>query len=495
MGTFEQYQEKLREIQLLNSINSVLSWDQQTNMPPNGAILRAEQIELMTNQAHQKIISEEFGNLLDECKTQEDLTIEQRRSISETERLRSKRICLSQQLVSEISKTTSAAINAWSQAKNDDNFDDFAPHLTRLLELSREKAQAYAISDVLYDNLLDDYDPATTSAQLSSLFSRLQAELTPLISEYSNHPSPPNLGNFSNSELNQINDKIITKLGFENSSGRLDQSAHPFTIGITPNDVRLTTHNHENNFLGTIGGTIHECGHGLYEQNLPLHLETVGLCAAPGASIHESQSRFYENVVGRSLSFFRWLAPILQEISGKKLSPEELYLAANPVLPSPIRIEADETTYNIHIIIRFQIEQALLSGDLAVKDAPEAWNNAYEKSLGIRPKNHKEGILQDIHWSLGYFGYFPSYTLGNLYSASYKNHLKHALPNIWTQIEQGEFSNILSWLKENIHQKGSLFTQEEIVAQAVGEQDHVSNLINHFRERQEQAILLRERVQ
>lgn len=494
MTVLKKYEDKLKEIKLLSSINGILSWDQQTNMPPNGAALRSEQIALLSNLSHQKVISQELGDIIEECKESGDLSQAQKRSLSEIERTRKKRICLPQDLVSEMSKTSSAAINAWAQAKHDDDFDVFAPHLKRLLELSREKAKAYNISDVLYDNLLDDYDPATTSSQLSRLFSRLQDHLTSLILEYSNHPSPPNLGHFTHSELNTINNKIIETFGFTNTDGRLDQAAHPFTIGISPNDVRLTTHNHEKNLLGTIGGTIHECGHGLYEQNLPSHLDTLGLCSAPGAAIHESQSRFYENVVGRSLEYFRWLAPIVNtaRTNGRKLSAEELYLAANPVLPSPIRVEADETTYNLHIIIRFQLEQALLSGDLAVKDAPEAWNDAYERALGIRPNSPKEGILQDIHWSLGYFGYFPSYTLGNLYSASYKNCLNKVQPSMWTQIEQGDFVDILSWLRENIHQKGALFTQEEIVFQAVGEEDHVSNLLTHFRERQEQAKFLRE---
>lgn len=494
MRPFQRLQKKLDEIQLLSSLNATIGWDQQTNLPKNGAKLRSEQSAYLTEKVHQKIVSAEFGDLIAQSKSSE-LSLHERRSIEEIERLRMKKIQLPKELVNEMSKATSAAINAWAQAKTDNDFSSFAPHLKKLLELSREKAQAYNISDVLYDNLLDDYDPSVTSAQLSTLFSRLETKLSPLIVEYSGHRSAPELEAFSNTELNQINSEIIEALGFDLNSGRLDQSPHPFTMGISPSDVRLTTRNDPNNLLGTIGGTIHECGHGLYEQNLPADLRPLGLCAAPGAGIHESQSRFYENVIGRSLSFFQWLAPIINQIrsNGRALSPEDLYLAANPVLPSPIRIEADETTYNLHIIIRFQLEQALLNGDLSVQDAPIAWNDAYEKALAIRPKNHQEGILQDIHWSLGYFGYFPSYTLGNLYSASYKKHLKTVLPNIDSQNRNGDFSEALAWLRTNIHQKGSLFTQEEIVEQAVGEQDHVSNLIEHFHERQTLAQTLRER--
>jgi len=285
--------------------------------------------------------------------------------------------------------------------------------------------------------------------------------------------------------LSHINQLVIDQLGFKNDSGRLDQSAHPFTCGLSPEDVRLTTHNNTNDLIGTLSGTIHECGHGIYEQGLPLHLRDYGLCRAAGCGIHESQSRFYENTIGKSFPFFSWLTPKLNETCNPvSFTAKQLYRAANTVRRSPVRISADESTYNLHIIVRYELEKAIFAGTIKVSDLPEAWNVSYSKTLGFKPDNLAEGVLQDIHWSMGLLGYFPSYTIGNLYAASFKAQMQIDLPNMWQNIEYGDFSAPKEWLYEHIHKHGNSMTQEEILLNAVGERDQVSDLMTHLKERQ-----------
>jgi carboxypeptidase Taq len=479
--TFENY---LSELQTLQSVAGVLSWDQKTNMPPKAATLRSEQLTLLSAMVHQKLIDNQFSEIIEEA-TEEASSIPQKRAIKEARRSRDRSLCLPVDLVQAFTKAKSAATNAWAQAKSDNDYALFAPHLKKIIELSREKATCYGTEKSMYDNLLDDYDPGVTTASLIPMFAELKAALVPLVDEVtSRNQGEEYISNYSLNELDKINKHVIDALLFDRQAGRLDESDHPFTIGLAPSDVRLTTRNLPSKILGTLGGTIHECGHGLYEQGLPSHWKKMGLCHAPGAGIHESQSRFYENVIGRSLEFFEWLAPTLHEISPTNSpSAAELYIGANRAKQSLIRVEADETTYNLHIIIRFEIEQALLNGDLSTKDAPQAWDDAHQKNLGLRPSNYSDGILQDIHWSLGYFGYFPSYTIGNLYAAGYKQALKTEHPTLFEDIRKGEFQGVLNWLRQKIHQQGNIRPQEEIVANAIGERNQVDDLITHLQER------------
>jgi carboxypeptidase Taq len=273
-------------------------------------------------------------------------------------------------------------------------------------------------------------------------------------------------------------------MGFRFEDGRLDDAQHPFTCGLHPQDVRLTTHLYCDDLLGTLGGTIHEGGHGLYEQGLPTAWAGTGLRAAAGAGMHESQSRFWENVIGRSEAFFQWFAPILDdELGGGGPSAAALYAAANRVEPSFIRVHADETTYNVHILLRFELEVALFEGQLSVADLPEAWNAGMVRLLGIRPPDLNQGVLQDVHWSSGLFGYFPSYTLGNLYAASFRAALETELPSVWELVARGEFAPVLAWLREKVHVHGSRLDAPALFVAAVGDRDPVADLEAHLRQR------------
>ncbi|MEC7946154.1 MAG: carboxypeptidase M32 [Myxococcota bacterium] len=354
------------------------------------------------------------------------------------------------------------------------------------LPSARETAMAVGYADHLYDALLEQYDPGSTIGQLDPMVGRLEALLVPFVQATRGRPGPRPLKGLHvpADALRVINRRVIEALGFRPDDGRLDELQHPFTVGIGPHDVRLTTHLYEDDLLATLGGTIHECGHGLYEKGIPDDLRGTGLAEAPGMGMHESQSRFWENMIGRSEAFCRWLVPILEAAHPSiGLTPTQLYAASNRVEPSLIRIKADEATYNLRILIRYQLETALLTGDLAVADLEAAWGDAHERSLGLRPASPNEGVLQDVHWSNGCFGYFPSYTIGNLYAASFRARLEEDLPSLWSHVEAGHFAAILSWLRQRVHRRGSGVDGPQLFADAVGDRDSVLDLMTHFRRR------------
>ena len=488
MSSWHKFKEATTELQTLQTISGILSWDQQTKMPAKAGNLRSQQLALLSKLIHEKMISPYFGDVIEETAREARTPIEQR-AIAEAKRIRDRAILLPSSLVEAFTKAKSTAVSVWATAKQNDDYEMFAPHLKEMLELSRQRAKCLNPSGEIYDTLLDQYDPNLKAAKLRPLFLRLKAELTNLVQEAAEKPqAPPFRYQYTTDELLELSRLVLKALHFDLEAGRLDESAHPFTIGLVPTDVRLTTRALPRNLLGTLGGTIHECGHGLYEQGLPEQYRAIGLCNAAGASIHESQSRFYENMIGRSYEFFEWLTPILHQINpSHRPCAEELFTAAHQIKPSLIRVESDETTYNLHIIIRFELEQALLCGDLPIHAAAEAWKEAYHTALGIRPTTDRQGILQDVHWSMGYFGYFPSYTIGNLFSAGYKQALRTQYPTLFADVQRGHFAQILEWLRTNIHSRGNTVTQEEIVMDAIGQRDLVDDLILHLRERHAQA--------
>ncbi|MGC6510209.1 MAG: carboxypeptidase M32 [Myxococcota bacterium] len=487
MSRWEHFESHLNLLHNLQGAAGVLAWDQRTYMPPQGAGMRAAQSATLSGLYHKTLIDKNYGEVLHKLNDDNTINSSQERAVAVALRNYNKATKLPTEFVERFSGAKSAAHQAWVQAKTEDNFAAFAPHLRTLVDLSKTQAELLGGSDSLYDTLLDEYDQGMTVSFLKPMFQELGDGLSELVLGASQKEQPPLVTTeFTTEELNRLNHRVIQDLGFDMTKGRLDESEHPFTLGIGPDDVRLTTHNHTKDLLGTLSGTIHECGHGMYEQGLPNHLRKLGLCHAAGCGIHESQSRFWENIIGSSMSFFQYLAPIIAEETGKMIDPQKLYNAANRVVPSLIRIYADETTYNLHIIIRFQLELALFSGELEPEDAEGAWADAYEQYLGIRPPNAQQGVLQDVHWSSAYFGYFPSYTLGNLFAASFKTVMNTDLPEMWKQVEKGQFSEILGWLRSRVHEQGFLTTQDKIVHAAVGEQNHVGNLLTHLKSRQEQ---------
>ena len=487
MSHWNDFERHINLLQNIQGAAGVLAWDQRTYMPPQGAAMRAAQSATLSGLYHKTLIDPAYGATLQALQEDVGLDATQQRAAAVALRDYGRATKLPTAFVEQFSAAKSAAHQAWVKAKTEDDFASFAPHLRSLVDMSKEQAAYLGGENAVYDTLLDEYDQGMTVSFLEPMFKELGAGLSELVQDAAQKEQPPLITTeFTDDELTRLNTRVIQDLGFDLNKGRLDESEHPFTLGIGPDDVRLTTHNHATDLLGTLSGTIHECGHGMYEQGLPLSLRPVGLCHAAGCGIHESQSRFWENIIGSSMPFFRYLERVLTEETGKNIAAQRMYNASNRVVPSLIRIYADETTYNLHIIIRFQLELALFSGELEPEDAAEAWAEAYHKYLGIRPPSPQNGVLQDVHWSSAYFGYFPSYTLGNLFAASFKSVMQNELPQMWTQVEAGDFSEILAWLRTKVHEQGFLTTQDQIVEAAVGPQNHVANLLAHLKERQKQ---------
>jgi carboxypeptidase Taq len=314
------------------------------------------------------------------------------------------------------------------------------------------------------------------------MFERLGRELNVLLDAIQAQPHPAGFDAKLDIEgQRRLSDRVLTDLGFDREHGRIDLSEHPFSVGLAIDDVRITTHYHADNFLAALGGTIHECGHGMYEQGLPAHWAGTGLDKAAGMGLHESQSRFWENFIGRSEAFCRYLAPRMQGIwPTLAVTPEALYAAMNRVERSLIRIFADEATYNLHVIARFDLEVRIVEGELQAADLPAAWDDAYRRIVGVVAPSDKQGVLQDVHWSGGAFGYFPSYTIGNLYAASFGAKIEEDLPSIWADVERGSFAGVLAWLRTHVHAKGHFQDAPQLFREVVGKRDPVADLMGHL---------------
>jgi len=492
MERWEKLRARIEEIESIKQAAGVLQWDQHTFMPPGGAASRGRQLATLEALVHERITAPSLAAQLSALESAPDgLDTIQRAALKNIRREVDQATKLPAALVKALAVASAAAVGAWQQAKAADDFAPFQPHLEALVDLKRQAAGHLGEAAHPYDNLLNQYDPGATVAELQPMFDRLAAGLRPLVAEAAAQPQPEPITDTVPLEgLKVLNRRIVAALGFRDSDGRLDESAHPFTLGVVPSDVRLTTHYHTDNLLGTLFGTIHETGHGLYEQGLPSRPGTLTDGAA-GTGMHESQSRFWENVIGRSRPFAGWLAEQLAvDIPSLKMDADRLFGALNRVAPSLVRIHADELTYNLHIIVRFNLEVALVEGSLQVKDLPGAWADQYEQIVGVRPASPAQGVLQDVHWAMGLLGYFPSYTIGNLYAASLRYAMQDALPGMWDQVRRGDFDAVRGWLRENIHSAGSVVDAPELLARVVGDRDPVTDLITHLSERRAAAARL-----
>lgn len=479
MDAWSRFTERMAELDALSGASGLLEWDQQTYMPPGGNKGRGQAMAALASMQHRLATADDFGGWLGEL---------ERRPLDETQaaavRVAARRFhrasVLPSRLVAEQALARTDAYEAWLDARRSGDVEPYLRPLQRLIDLAREQAALQGGAHP-YDALLADFDPGSTVAEVAPMLGRLGGETRALLAAIDGKPGPCAMREgFDEAGQRALSDRILVDLGFDTSRGRLDSAAHPFTLGLHRDDVRLTTHLHADNFLGGFGSTLHECGHGLYEQGLPAELAGTGLDRPAGSALHESQSRFWENVIGRSMPFCRFLERRLHETwPGTSVSALDLYGASNRVVRSLIRVHADEVTYNLHIIARFELEVAIFEGRLDAAALPAAWDAAYERLLGIRPPTPKEGVLQDIHWSSGLFGYFPSYTVGNLYAASLGAAMERDLPGMWDDVEAGRFGAILAWLRERIHRVGSRHDAPEIIRQAVGDRDPVADLVAH----------------
>ncbi|MBL8849717.1 MAG: carboxypeptidase M32 [Planctomycetaceae bacterium] len=485
----------LRENALFASCGNLLNWDEQTYMPHKGAAHRAEQLALLAGLSHERATDPRLGEVLAALEAtgagRADDESAQGSVVREARRAYDRAVKLPRRLVEEMSRTATLSQQAWIEARKKQDFPAFRPWLEKVVALKREEAAAVAPSGgVLYDALLDEYEPGASAAEIAEVFAGLRRELVPLVSAIRDSGRSPDASlltrNYPVAAQRKFCVAAAEAIGFDFESGRLDEAAHPFCNGIGPGDCRMTTRYDAAHFPGAFFGTLHEAGHGIYEQGL----DAAGFGTAPGTycslGIHESQSRLWENFVGRSQAFWTHFYPQAQVAFPEALTGVPLagfHAAINDVRPSWIRVESDEVTYNLHIMLRFELEQALISGDLAPAELPGAWNGAFQRDFGMTPANDALGCLQDIHWSMGLLGYFPTYTLGNLCAAQLFESADRELGGLSEQFSRGEFRPLKAWLNETIHRRGRQYSPSRLIELVTSRPLSAEALLRHLRNR------------
>lgn len=476
-----------KRISLLESTLALLGWDEQVMMPPAGQAWRGEQAACLSGMIHSELTSSGLAATLDQLEANPPDDPLNQASLREARRRQSRSLKIPVTLVEELARVCSQAQPVWAKARQQSDFKLFLPLLEKIIQLKQEEAAAVGWKDHPYNALLDEYEPGMDCAQLDILFGDLQNPLTALVAQagekQSGIPIQP-AGNFPIPSQKLLGEAVAKALGFRFEAGRLDTSTHPFCSGIAPGDCRLTTRYQPDGFLESFFGVLHETGHGLYEQGLPEACRAEPWCQAASLGMHESQSRLWENMVGRTRSFWEHFHPIAGAIFGNSLDDwplDRLRGSMHFVRPSFIRVEADETTYNLHIVLRYRLEKALMDGSLVARDLPGAWNDLFIELFGLRVPDDRNGCLQDIHWSGGGFGYFPTYTLGNLYAAQLMRAAKKDLGDLDSDFRQGIFARLLSWLREKVHRVGRSQTAQQICQDATGAPLSTVPLLEHLK--------------
>jgi carboxypeptidase Taq len=472
---WEVLDRAMADVRALSGASWLLQWDQETYMPPRGAAARGDQLAAIQGTLHERLTAPAVAEALARAEAAADGDPD-RSAILRALRFDHDRAArLPGDLVRAIAQAQTDGVETWKEARAGNDFRRFAPKLERLVALRREQADAYGVppGGERYDALLEGYEPGMRVARLEPIFARLVSWLAPVVERITAAPRPDASfleGRFDAEAQWAFTLELLEAIGFDGRSGRQDRSVHPFSLGLDPGDVRVTTRIFERQPLSAIFSTLHEAGHGVYEQNLPAEHRRNVLCAAPSMGLHESQSRLWENLVGRSLPFWRAFLPRLAHrfpaLEG--VSPERFHRAVNRVERSLVRVDSDEVTYNLHIVLRFELELAMLRGKLAVAGLPDAWNDRSQELLGVRPARDAEGVLQDIHWAQGELGYFPTYTLGNLYSATLFAAARRDVDGLEEAIARRELAPLLNWLRQKVYRVGRRKDAEEIVRDATG---------------------------
>ncbi|AJS58288.1 carboxypeptidase M32 [Paenibacillus sp. IHBB 10380] len=489
----EQFKELVRKIRSYYEAVALLHWDLRTGAPRKGAEVRSETIGMLDTEMFKLQISDEMGEFLkyfSNPSVAEQLDDIDRRIVLDCQKEYDRSKLIPAKKFQEYSVLTAHAQTLWEEAKENSDFEGFEPHLSKIVEIKQEFINYWGVKGTRYDTLIDMYEPDMTVEKLDQVFSRLRGRLVPLLEAIKAS------GNKPESEfLNQIFEKeqqekfglfILEQMGYDFEAGRQDESVHPFATGLNPGDVRITTHYLQDDVTSALFSSLHEGGHALYEQNIDASLAGTPLAEGTSMGIHESQSRLWENMIGRSRSFWDRYYSDLQQHFGPQLQDvemEDFYRAVNRVENSLIRIEADELTYNLHIIIRYEIEKMLFNEGLSVKDLPKVWNEKYEEYLGVTPPNDGLGVLQDVHWSGGDFGYFASYSLGNMYAAQIVNTMRKELPQFEQFIASGELLPIKEWLTDKIYRYGKSRTPSELILAITGEDLNPDYLADYLEEK------------
>lgn len=490
-NAYDELLGRVKDANLLGATAALLSWDQEVMMPPGGLEFRSRQVAQIASMQHRLTTDTRIGELLAECEAAgtPEPTSPRAVNLREIRRGYDRATKLPPELVEEVAKVSSLARHEWAEARNAADFERFRPWLEKLVGLARRQAECYGWPDggEAWDALAESYEPGCTATEVEEVFGPLRQRLQTLIAELATSAQRPSR---SFLQLKVPIDRqerfvrhVAEQLGFDYRRGRLDTSAHPFTSGTHCNDVRMTTRFDEGAMLDALGSTMHETGHALYEQGLREEHIGTPMGSPVSLGIHESQSRLWENQVGRSRAFWAWLFPRLEDHLGADVRGydlETVYGAANLVEPGFIRVDADEATYNMHVMVRFELERALLRGDLAVADLPAAWNERYQDYLGLEIPDDRRGCLQDIHWSMGAFGYFPTYTLGNLYAAQLFETAQSEIADLDAQLARGEFTPLRSWLNERIHAHGQRYRPRDLCRQVTGKPLSADPLLRHL---------------
>ena len=464
-----------REIHLLEHVTALLQWDQETCMPPGAVEERADQLALLEGEVHARRTTGEVGDLIAAAESRTDLGERDRTLVRELRRGYDRATRLPADLVKEMARQGSVNHSSWVEARSKSDFTIFRADLEHTLKLTREKADCLGFTETRYDPLLDEFEPWMTTAELRGVLDSLRAPLVDLLQRIT--ASGVELDDsvlrrhYDVAAQRAFSEHLLAALGFSSHTGRLDVSAHPFSTTLGAADGRLTTRFYPNLLSASIFGTIHECGHGLHGLGVAPELATTALGDGTSLGICESQSRFWENLIARRRAFWEHFYPALQPRfpALADVGLDQFYRAVNVVQPSLIRVEADEVTYNLHILLRFGLERRLVDGEIEVADLPEAWRAESRDLLGIAPERDADGVLQDIHWSMFLIGYFPTYSLGNLYSAQFHAAMARAIGDWEEQVRRGEFAHILGWLRERIHRHGRVYSATEICRRVTGE--------------------------
>ena len=476
--TYEKLTKRIREYQTLGACGALLSWDEHTIMPQRGAEFRSEQLSMIAGMVHERSTSAEIGDMLGELKSS-DLSAKpdtpEAVNVREVSREFEKSKKLSKEFVEEMTMVTSQGQHAWKEAREKKDFNLFLPSLEKVIKLKIKQAETYGYEKDRYDALIDDYEPGATFESIGKVFASFREELTPFLKAIQDSGNEPKREIIERHYPVGAQEAFATEaaraIGFDFNAGRLDVTTHPFCSGIGPGDTRITTRYNPNHFPDAFFGTLHEAGHGIYEQGLNTKFFGLPMGQAVSLGIHESQSRMWENLVGRSKAFWQRFYPDAQKHFPEALGDvalDDFYWAVNDVRPSFIRVEADEVTYNLHIILRFEMEHALINEEISAADIPAVWNEKFTKFFGITPPDDALGCMQDVHWSAGLMGYFPTYALGNLYAAQFFAKALEDMPNMYDNFAKGEFGELKKWLNEHIHTHGQRYPAEELVKVVTG---------------------------
>ena len=484
----QELRTRLAEVTDLRNTQQLLEWDHQTMMPPKGSTTRAEALGTLERITHELFVSEETGRLLEQAAAELDGASpdsDDARIVEVTRRRWEKARRVPTELAAEISRAAAVGHHAWVEAREKSDFAAFAPYLERNFELARRYIDCFDSYDAPYDVLLDDYEPGMRAAEVSSLFAELRSELVPLIAtlrEHSDRVDDSCLhGSFPTERQRALVAAVLELMGFDSQGWRIDDTVHPFAVSIGAGDTRITTRWDESYFPSGLFGAMHECGHGLYEAGIANDLRRTPLGHGESLGLHESQSRMWENMVGRSSQFSEVLAPRVSKAFGTELDPDALYRAVNLVKPSLIRVEADEATYSLHVVLRFELEQDLIEERLKVSDLPEAWNAKVKEYLGIDVPDDAHGVLQDVHWAGIAIGYFPTYALGNLIAGQLWEQVHRDVPDLDQRIAAGDVAPLREWLRDRVHRHGSKWGARELLERVTGNAISVAPFVSYLK--------------